>query len=141
DEFTVLIDGDTDPAQIAARIQRQLSAPLLLAGQEIVSTPSIGIAHGRLHYETAEEILRDADLAMYQAKSRGRAGHAEFDPAMHKTAVELLQLESDLRRAVERGELLLHYQPVVALSTGAVAGFEALVHCNHPQRGLLRPLG
>jgi EAL domain-containing protein (putative c-di-GMP-specific phosphodiesterase class I) len=77
---------------------------------------------------------------MYRAKSRGRAGHAEFDPAMHKSAVALLQLESDLRRAVERGELTLRYQPVVSLQTGVIAGFEALVHWNHPQRGLLRPL-
>jgi diguanylate cyclase (GGDEF)-like protein/PAS domain S-box-containing protein len=140
DEFTVLLDGDEDPAESAARIQRVLSTPLTLAGQELVSTPSIGIAHGRLHYETAEEILRDADLAMYGAKSRGRAIHAEFDPSMHKSAVALLQLETDLRRAVERNELTLRYQPVVSLQTGAIAGFEALVHWNHPQRGLLRPL-
>jgi EAL domain-containing protein (putative c-di-GMP-specific phosphodiesterase class I) len=77
---------------------------------------------------------------MYGAKSRGRAGHAEFEPAMHKSAVALLQLESELRRAVERRELTLRYQPVVSLKTGAIAGFEALVHWNHPQRGLLRPL-
>jgi EAL domain-containing protein (putative c-di-GMP-specific phosphodiesterase class I) len=77
---------------------------------------------------------------MYRAKARGRAGHAEFDPAMHKKAVALLQLESDLRRALERRELVLHYQPVVSLETGAIAGFEALVHWRHPQRGLMRPL-
>jgi diguanylate cyclase (GGDEF)-like protein len=139
DEFTVLLDGG-EATEFAARIQRELSRPLMLSGQEIVSTPSIGIAHGRLHYETAEEILRDADLAMYRAKSRGRAGHAEFDPAMHKSAVAVLQLESDLRRAIERGELVLRYQPVVSLANGAIAGFEALVHWNHPLRGLLRPL-
>ena len=139
DEFTVLLDGG-EATEFAAKIQRELSRPLTLSGQEIVSTPSIGIAHGRLHYETAEEILRDADLAMYRAKSRGRAGHAEFDPAMHKSAVAVMQLESDLRRAIERGELVLRYQPVVSLASGAIAGFEALVHWNHPQRGLLRPL-
>ena len=143
DEFTVLLEDVPDAAEAgraAERIQRELSAPILIAGQEVVSTPSIGIAHGRADYQAAEEILRDADLAMYGAKSRGRAIHAEFEPAMHKSAVALLQLESELRRAVERKELTLRYQPVVALSTGLIAGFEALVHWNHPQRGLLRPL-
>jgi EAL domain-containing protein (putative c-di-GMP-specific phosphodiesterase class I) len=139
DEFAVLLDGG-DPAAVTAAIQRDLSAPVALLGRDVVCTPSIGIAHGRLHYRSADEILRDADLAMYRAKSRGRAGHAEFDPAMHTTAVALLQLESDLRRALERRELVLHYQPVVALRTGAIAGVEALIHWNHPQRGVLRPL-
>jgi diguanylate cyclase (GGDEF)-like protein/PAS domain S-box-containing protein len=143
DEFTILLEDVPDAAEaarVAARIQRELSLPLTLSGQELVSTPSIGIAHGRPDYASAEEILRDADLAMYGAKSRGRAGHAEFEPAMHKSAVALLQLESELRRAVERGELTLRYQPVVSLANGVIAGFEALVHWNHPQRGLLRPL-
>ena len=143
DEFTVLIEDVPDGAEagrVAERIQKELSAPLTLSGQEVVSTPSIGIAHGKPDYTSAEEILRDADLAMYRAKSRGRAGHAEFDPAMHKSAVALLQLESELRRAVERRELAVRYQPVVSLKTGAIAGFEALVHWNHPLRGLLRPL-
>jgi diguanylate cyclase (GGDEF)-like protein/PAS domain S-box-containing protein len=143
DEFTVLIEDVPDSAEaarVAARIQRELSAPHSLSGQEIVVTPSIGIAHGSSDYLSANEILRDADLAMYRAKSRGRAGHAEFDPAMHKSAVALLRLESDLRRAVDRHELTLHYQPVVSLATGAIAGFEALVHWQHPTRGLLRPL-
>jgi diguanylate cyclase (GGDEF)-like protein/PAS domain S-box-containing protein len=143
DEFTVLLTDVPDRAEaarVAARVQRDLSAPQQLFGQEIVVTPSIGIAHGKAEYASAEEILRDADLAMYRAKSRGRAGHAEFDPAMHKSAVALLRLESDLRRAVDRHELTLHYQPVVSLETGAIAGFEALVHWQHPTRGLLRPL-
>jgi diguanylate cyclase (GGDEF)-like protein/PAS domain S-box-containing protein len=143
DEFTVLLEDVPDAgeaARVSARIQRELAIPHLVSNQEIVTTPSIGIAHGKPEYATAEEILRDADLAMYRAKQRGRAGHAEFDPAMHKSAVALLQLENDLRRAVERNELLLHYQPVVTLQSGAIAGFEALVHWNHPQRGLLRPL-
>jgi EAL domain-containing protein (putative c-di-GMP-specific phosphodiesterase class I) len=134
------VPDTAEAARTAERIQRELSAPLTLSGQEVVSTPSIGIAHGRADYAGAEEILRDADLAMYRAKSRGRAGHAEFDPAMHKSAVALLQLEGELRRAIERRELLLRYQPVVSLASGAIAGFEALVHWNHPQRGLLRPL-
>ena len=143
DEFTVLVEDVPDAgeaARVAGRIQRELSLPLLLAGHEVVSTPSIGIVHGRPDYASGEEILRDADLAMYRAKSRGRAGHAEFDPAMHKSAVALLKLENDLRRAVERHEFVLHYQPVVSLASGALAGFEALVHWQHPQRGLLRPL-
>ena len=139
DEFALLFDG-TEATELAARVQKELSEPHTLAGQELVSTSSIGIAYGAPHYQSAEEILRDADLAMYRAKARGRAGHAEFDPAMHKKAVALLQLESDLRRALERRELVLHYQAVVSLETGAIAGFEALVHWKHPQRGLLRPL-
>jgi diguanylate cyclase (GGDEF)-like protein/PAS domain S-box-containing protein len=139
DEFALLYDG-SEALELADRLQKELSAPHTLAGQELVSTSSIGIAYGAPHYQSAEEILRDADLAMYRAKARGRAGHAEFDPAMHKKAVALLQLESDLRRALERRELVLHYQPVVSLETGAIAGFEALVHWKHPQRGLLRPL-
>src|SRR5712691_6590020 len=143
DEFGVLLEdvpGSREAARIAEKIQRELRAPLTLGGREIVSTSSIGIAHGRRDYVSAEEILRDADLAMYRAKERGRAGHAEFDPAMHKSAMAVMQLESDLRRALDRRELELHYQPVVSLSTGAIAGFEALVHWNHPTRGLLRPM-
>jgi diguanylate cyclase (GGDEF)-like protein/PAS domain S-box-containing protein len=143
DEFTILLEdvpGAGEAARIAQKIQRELRAPLTLGGREIVSTPSIGIAHGRPDYVSGEEILRDADLAMYRAKEQGRAGHAEFDPAMHKSAMAVLQMESDLRRAVERVELQLHYQPVVSLKNGAIAGFEALVHWNHPTRGLLRPM-
>jgi diguanylate cyclase (GGDEF)-like protein/PAS domain S-box-containing protein len=143
DEFAVLLEDTPDlseASRAAARIQRELSMPVSLSEQEVAVTPSIGIAHGKPEYGSAEEILRDADLAMYRAKSRGRAGHAVFDPAMHKSAVALLRLENDLRRAVERQEMTLHYQPVVSLATGGIAGFEALVHWQHPERGLLRPL-
>jgi diguanylate cyclase (GGDEF)-like protein/PAS domain S-box-containing protein len=143
DEFTVLLENVPDAleaARVSQKIQRELSAPLALGDREIVVTPSIGIAHGRAEYISAEEILRDADLAMYRAKARGPAGHAEFDPAMHRSAMAALQLESDLRRAVDRSELELHYQPVVSLATRAIVGFEALVHWNHPARGQLRPM-
>jgi len=143
DEFTVLLEDVPDAleaARVSQKIQRELSAPIALGDREIVVTPSIGIAHGCPDYLSAEEILRDADLAMYRAKARGPAGHAEFDPAMHRTAMAALQLESDLRRALDRAELQLHYQPVVSLATGAIVGFEALVHWNHPARGQLRPM-
>jgi len=149
DEFCLLLEdvpGPAEAALVAERIQQELRRPLTLGlsaqapGHEVFITPSIGIAHARKSYHSPEEIMRDADTAMYRAKARGRGGHAEFDPSMHATAVALLQLESDLRRALDRHELVLHYQPVVSLATGRIAGFEALCHWNHPQRGLLRPM-
>ena len=143
DEFCVLLEDLPDPgeaARVAERIQAQLRLPVELSAQEVFVTPSIGIAHARSSYASPVEILRDADTAMYRAKEQGRGGQAEFDPSMHATAVALLQLESGLRRALDRNELVLHYQPVVSLASGRIAGFEALCHWNHPQRGLLRPL-
>ena len=143
DEFAVLLEDVPDAgeaARVAARMQRELAAPHVVSGQELVCTPSVGIAHGHESYGGPEEILRDADLAMVRAKERGRAGQAEFEPAMHEAAVAVLRLETELRHAVERGELELYYQPVVSLQTGAIKGFEALLHWNHPRRGLLRPL-
>lgn len=142
DEFTILLDDlpdATEATRIAERIQTELCAPFGLRGQELVMTASIGIALATPGYESPEEILRDADTAMYRAKAAGRARHALFDTGMHEHAVALLDLEANLRRAVERDELCLHYQPIVDLRTGQVSGLEALVRWQHPRRGLLSP--
>ena len=117
-----------------------LGMPYSLAGRDVHSTASIGMTTSDLHYQSAEDAIRDADTAMYHAKAAGKARYVLFDRQMHEQAAARLELENDLRGAVERGELLLHYQPVVCLSTGELHGFEALVRWNHPKRGLVPPL-
>jgi diguanylate cyclase (GGDEF)-like protein/PAS domain S-box-containing protein len=130
DEFTVLIEDitdDSDTIYVAERIQSELTVPFNLSGREVFTTVSIGIAPGSSSYERAEDILRDADTAMYRAKTMGKARHEIFDKAMHARAMNLLQLETDLRRAVEREEFFVQYQPIVSLETSNLRGFEALV--------------
>jgi diguanylate cyclase (GGDEF)-like protein/PAS domain S-box-containing protein len=142
DEFTILLEDVPNRAEalkVADRVQDELRAPFTLGGQEVFSGASIGIAHGNANYARPEDILRDADTALYRAKAQGRQRWVEFDPSMHDRAVELLQLETDLRRALERRELILHYQPVVTLDTGKISGAEALVRWMHPERGLVPP--
>ena len=142
DEFTILIEDVAAPAdalKVADRIQEELQAPFTLGGQEVFSGVSIGVAHGGAHYQRPEDILRDADTALYRAKAAGRSRWVEFDSSMHDRAVALLLLETDLRRAVARKELRLHYQPVVSLSSGGIVGAEALVRWQHPDRGLVSP--
>jgi diguanylate cyclase (GGDEF)-like protein/PAS domain S-box-containing protein len=142
DEFTILIEDvhdGTDAAQVAERIQQQIAEPMHLGGNEIFTTASIGIALSETGYERPEDVLRDADIAMYRAKQKGGARHEVFDRAMHARAVALLRMETDLRRAIERGEFAVHYQPIVSLRDGRIAGFEALVRWSHPQRGLVPP--
>jgi len=142
DEFTILVDGIgdvNDAIEVADRIQVALTAPFMLNGHEIFTTASIGIVLSEPAYATPEELLRDADIALYRAKELGRSRHALFNPAMHTLAVALLQVETDLRRAVERQEFLVHYQPIVSVKTGRVSGLEALVRWLHPQRGLVSP--
>src|SRR5690606_8406956 len=102
-------------------------------------TVSMGIALGSSAYQTPDELLRDADNALYRAKASGKARYEIFDPSMHARAVAMLELETDLRRAIEQEELVLHYQPIVSLQTGRIAGFEALVRWLHPQRGMIPP--
>jgi len=143
DEFTILIEDITDEkeaVQVAERVQKELSTPFNLSGREVFTTVSMGIAPSETGYERAEDILRDADTAMYRAKSLGKARYEVFDKAMHARAINLLQLETDLRRAVERQEFLIHYQPIVALENFRLRGFEALVRWAHPQRGYISPL-
>ena len=142
DEYGVLLEDvptRADALRVVSRIQEELRAPCELGGQEVFSDASIGIAHGNESYTRAEDILRDADTALYRAKAQGRGRWVEFDSTMHERAVALLQLETDLRRAIERREFLLHYQPTVSLSTGEIVGAEALVRWKHPGRGLVAP--
>ncbi len=142
DEFTVLLENlrDTsDAARVAQRIEDELSKPSQVDGHEIVTTVSIGIAPGHSNYVRAEDLLRDADAAMYRAKTSGKARYAIFDETLHEAAVGRLTLENDLRNALARGELLLHYQPIIALESGTTIGFEALLRWQHPQRGLIPP--
>jgi diguanylate cyclase (GGDEF)-like protein/PAS domain S-box-containing protein len=143
DEFTILletIERPDDAVVAAERIQKLVAAPFTLRGSEIFITVSIGIAASAPHYQSADELLRDADIAMYRAKANGRAGHETFHPGMHNTAVARLQLENDLRRALDRGEIVLHYQPIVRLADSEIVGFEALARWSHPTRGLTYPV-
>jgi diguanylate cyclase (GGDEF)-like protein/PAS domain S-box-containing protein len=142
DEFTILcedIAGEIEAATIAQRIVDVFRDPFLLEDGEVFLATSLGIAIARGNDDRAEDLIRDADAAMYRAKERGKGRYEIFDEAMRADAVARLETESALRRAVERGELRLHYQPEVNLATGAVRGFEALVRWDHPQRGLLGP--
>jgi diguanylate cyclase (GGDEF)-like protein/PAS domain S-box-containing protein len=142
DEFAILlddIDERDDANRVVERIFQALQTPIRVRGQEIFGTVSIGIAFSSPDYENAEDMLRDADTAMYQAKTTGKARFQIFDESMHKRAVGLLKLENSLRRAAERNEFVLHFQPVVALADSRVGGFEALVRWNHPERGLVGP--
>jgi predicted signal transduction protein with EAL and GGDEF domain len=143
DEFTVLLEdiGDgSDVTTVADRIQKELSAPFSLTGREVFTTVSIGIAMSSEEYERPEEVLRDADTAMYRAKSSGKARYEMFDSGMHSAAIKLLQLETDMRRAIERNEFIVVYQPIMSLDTGLLRGFEALVRWRHPDRGLISPM-
>ena len=142
DEFAILadaIESPSDATRIAERINEELGRPFDLQGHEVFTSASIGLALSSTGYDRPEEVLRDADTAMYRAKSLGKARHAIFDQEMHRRAVQLLSLETDLRRAVTRDEFRVHYQPIVALSTGVLEGFEALVRWQHPVRGLVYP--
>jgi len=142
DEFAVLLEdfGDAEePLRAADRIHAALAAPHDLGGTEVFATASIGVAEGTAEYSHPEELLRDADTAMYRAKGKGPGRHAVFQPAMHALARAQLQLENDLRRAIDRGELRLSYQPVVSLESGDISGCEALVFWEHPTRGRIPP--
>ncbi|HEU0012286.1 MAG TPA: EAL domain-containing protein [Longimicrobium sp.] len=142
DEFAVLVDGAScaDAAlRTAEGIQRELSPAIGLGGYEVFTTASIGIALGTPSPEQPELLLRNADIAMYRAKARG-AGRCEvFDRELHALTLARLQLDTDLRRAVERGALGVHYQPIVALDSGRMAAVEALARWNHPVRGWVPP--
>ena len=142
DEFALLIDGLDDARTaiaVAERIQSELMQPFNLSGHEVYTTASIGIALSTTGYEQPEHVLRDADTAMYRAKENGKSRHEMFDTVMHARAVALLKLENDLRRAVERREFEVYYQPIVALDTNRITGFEALVRWRHPERGFVAP--
>jgi len=142
DEFAILLSGmtdATDTVRVAQRIQDELTQPFVLDKNSAFATASIGIALSSSGYDRPEDILRDADTAMYRAKENGKARYELFDHGMHARAVSRLQLESDLRQAVEQKEFSVFYQPIICLQTGRLSGFEALVRWNHPRRGLVSP--
>jgi len=142
DEFTVLLDDlkhPDDAKQAAERLMKAVTSPFMLGGREVFTSLSIGIALSNPGYEQAEDILRDADTAMYRAKSMGKARYEIFDADMRASVVARLQLETDLRRALEHGEFHNVYQPIVSLAAGQIVGFEALLRWQHPTRGLLGP--
>jgi len=146
DEFTILIseipegeDAAADAISVVGRIDKALQNPVHIEGFEVFTTVSTGIAVGSSAYDKPEQVLRDADTAMYEAKARGRSRHVLFDSQMHARALSLLNLQMDLRRAIARQEFFIEYQPVVSLERGLVVGFEALVRWRHPERGILQP--
>ncbi|MEG5212326.1 EAL domain-containing protein [Microcoleus sp. ARI1-A1] len=165
DEFVLLledIDGVNEVTNIVNRLQKTITSPILLDGHEVFITASIGIALSSGEYEEPTSLLRDADTAMYRAKELGRARHEVFNSSMHAHALKLLQLENDLRRAIESikdpapedspqsprsglpplsaaPQFIIHYQPIVSIANSAIIGFEALVRWQHPERGLVSP--
>jgi diguanylate cyclase (GGDEF)-like protein/PAS domain S-box-containing protein len=142
DEFTILLSDLQDASDaivVAERIQKQVSRAFNLSGYETFTTGSIGIALSDSGYDRPEDLLRDADTAMYQAKALGKAQHVIFNAGMHASALHALHLETDLRRAIDRQEFFLEYQPIVSLTTGTLSGFEALVRWQHPQQGVIPP--
>ncbi len=144
DEFAVLIqplglDPDHEPIAVAARILDSIREPFLIDNQELHVRASIGIADAGGDAEDADQLMRNADLAMYRAKATGEGGYAEYHPHMHTALVERLQLEAEMRRGLELGEFELHYQPTIDMETGVIIGFEALARWQHPTRGLVHP--
>ncbi len=142
DEFAVLLTGKMaadEVERVAYRILDAFDFPFIINGRELFITGSIGIAFSSSALSGAMDLLQAADVAMYYAKGRGTGGYAVFDPGMNARAVDRLELETDLQRAIERNELVLHYQPKVDLTTGAVVALEALLRWQHPSHGLLQP--
>lgn len=142
DEFVVLLDevgGIHDAVNVAKRILESLAQPFMIEGDEIYTTTSIGITSSESNYKLPEEVLRDADTAMYRAKSMGKNCYQIFDQEMYVNAAKVLKTETDLRRALERHEFQLHYQPIVSLEDGRIIEFEALLRWNHPEHGMIAP--
>ena len=142
DEFAILlhrVETAGGAIHVADRIQEILNMNFSIDGHEVFVTASIGIAHSATGYLNPEEILRDADIAMYRAKAGGKARYEIFDRDMHQSAVALLKLETELRQGVQREDFVMHYQPIVSLDHGCIVGFEGLVRWQHPERGLVSP--
>ncbi|WP_254923659.1 EAL domain-containing protein [Pseudanabaena sp. SR411] len=142
DEFVMLleeIEDLNDVIEVVQRIKESLKVPVFLDSNEIVISTSIGIALNSTDYTQPDQLLRDADTAMYRAKEQGRDRYEIFNPAMHTEALKKLRLENELRRAIERQELRIHYQPIVCLKSRRILGFEALVRWQHPEQGLIHP--
>lgn len=141
DEFTILLNdlaSEQAAFLLAERLQEDLKRPFDIQGREIFTSASIGISFGTAN-STADELIRDADIAMYRAKSKGKSRFQLFDKEMHESAIKRLQLETELRQALKRKEFCLFYQPIVDINTRALSGFEALVRWNHPQKGFVPP--
>jgi PAS domain S-box-containing protein len=141
DEFTVLLEDVASPSdaiRVAQRIQQRLAIPFEISGQKLVIASSVGVALNDNSYMQAGDMMRDAEIAMYRAKQSGKARCEVFDPAMHSSAVRRLKLETDLRLGMERGELLVYYQPIVSLASGRIVGFEALSRWQRPE-GMVSP--
>ncbi len=142
DEFTILVNKLSDSSVvslIADHIQKHLKIPFRIGGAEIFISASIGIALSTTGYRQSDEMLRDADIAMYRAKAKGKAQYQIFDHAMHEQALAELGIEAEMRQSIERGQFLLHYQPIINLNTKALVGFEALVRWQHETRGMILP--
>jgi PAS domain S-box-containing protein/diguanylate cyclase (GGDEF)-like protein len=142
DQFAVLledIEGIGEPSRVAACIQAALAGPLSAAGHEVFTSASVGIALSYTGYERTDDVLRDAAIALYRSRDGGQGAYEVFDRDMHEQVVARLRMETDLRRAVERGELRVHYQPIVQLDSGRICGFEALVRWERPGHGLIQP--
>ena len=143
DEFAILLSGINHAGEaltITERILRAIEAPFKLSGYDVFTSTSIGVALSTIGYTSTEEILRDADTAMYRAKEQGKGRIEVFDKVMHARAISRLQLENDLRHALERDELEVYYQPIMKLEDGSISGFEALARWQHPARGLVSPV-
>jgi predicted signal transduction protein with EAL and GGDEF domain len=141
DEFAVLLErisDVSDAARVAERMHAELVAPVNLGGYEVFTSASVGIALSDSK-DLPDVLLRSADMAMYRAKKRGRSRYEVFNTSMHAEALTRLQVETDLRRAVEREEFVVYYQPIISLKTGKIKSIEALLRWNHPDRGLVRP--
>jgi EAL domain-containing protein (putative c-di-GMP-specific phosphodiesterase class I) len=142
DEFAILVEDlhrQRDAIDLAERVHKELEKPIKLGAMEVTVSASIGITFSTNNYQSSDQIIRDADIAMYKAKSRGKAQYAVFDSSLHRHVAEQLQLEQELRRALGQGQLILEYQPICTLKERKLTGFEALVRWNHPERGLLEP--
>ena len=142
DEFAILLESIQtldDACQVAQRIQQELSSSFTLDGQEVFTSTSIGIVLSSTNYVQVEELIRDADIAMYRAKARGKGCYEIFDINLRSQVIAVSQLENELRRAIEKSEIIVYYQPIISLATREVVGFEALVRWLHPQRGLIAP--
>jgi diguanylate cyclase (GGDEF)-like protein/PAS domain S-box-containing protein len=142
DEFAILLNRVNDvpgAIHVAERIQELLGMTFSIEGNEVFVTASIGIAHSATGYQSPDEIMRDADIAMYRAKSAGKARYEVFDRDMHQSAVALLKLETELRLGVQNNSFIMHYQPIVDLGNERIVGFEALVRWQHPERGIVMP--
>ncbi len=143
DEFVILledINGMKQVVNIIQQILNTLELPFNLINRQVFTSASIGVVIANHHHQSGQDILRDADIAMYQAKKRGKNRYAVFNPHMHQQALQRLNIENDLHQAIENQEFILYYQPIVSLRNQKIAGFEALIRWQHPQLGLISPL-